>query len=163
MNLVEGRIIEQALDLKEHNFSQRTTELIKTKFSGYVNITIEGFDGLEEGTLIFREGKVIACVFEYLRYGIVVNGNSAIAQVFNAGAAKQGVFDIIAFRPTDAELTIAVNPKIRTSVDVTSNDIKKLTHAVFNPGYARKVLSIVMKSSSHKSEIMKKLGLGEMG
>ncbi|PIN98351.1 MAG: hypothetical protein COT90_04810 [Candidatus Diapherotrites archaeon CG10_big_fil_rev_8_21_14_0_10_31_34] len=163
MQLVEGRVVEQGMSLAEHDFSDRMIELIKTKFSGYVNLTIQGFDGLEEGTLIFREGKIIASGYEYLKYGISVNGNSAIAQTFNSAAAENGVFDIISFRPTDAELTIAVNPKIRLNVDVSAGDIKKLTKTKFNPAYARKVLSMVMKSSSHRGEIMKKLGLGEMG
>lgn len=163
MQLVEGRVIEQALDIKKHDFSNRMIELIKKKFNGYVNLTIEGFDGLEEGVLIFREGKIIASSYEYLKYGIAVNGNPAIAQVFNASAAGNGVFDVIAFRATDAELTIAVHPKIRLNVNVSSGDIKKLTHNKFNTSYARKVLSMVMKSSSHRGEIMKKLGLGEMG
>ena len=163
MQLIEGRMIEQALSIKETSFSGKASELIKKQFSGYVNLTIEGFDGLEEGTLIFREGAIIAAVYEYLKYGVSVNGNSAIAQVFNAGSAEFGAFDVVQFRSTDAELTIAVNPKIRVTVDVSPNDVSKLTHKSFNPGYARKVLSMVMKSSSHRSEIMKKLGLGEMG
>ena len=163
MKLVEGRVVEQALDLEQNKFSDRMVELIKSRFSGYVNLTIEGFDGLEEGTLIFREGKIIASAYEYLKYAVVVNGNSAIAQTFNAGVAKHGAFDIISFRSTDAELTIAVNPKIRIDVDVSPNDVKKLTHSAFNPSYARKVLSMIMKSSSKRSEIMKKLGLSSMG
>ncbi len=163
MQLVEGRVVEQTISLKQSAFSEKIVSLIKKKFNGYVNLTIEGFDGLEEGTLIFREGKIIACSYDYLKYGVVVNGNSAIAQVFNAGSAEQGVFDVISFRSTDAELTIAVNPKIRLNVDVSPSDIKKLTHKTFNPSYARKVLSMVLKSSSKRDEIMKKLGLGEMG
>ncbi len=163
MQLVEGRVLEQALNLKENDFSSKMIKLIKEKFSGYANLTIEGFDGLEEGTLVFREGKIIASSYEYLKYGISVNGNPAIAQVFNASSAETGVFDVVSFRSTDAELTVAVNPKVRLSVDVSSGDIKKLTHNTFNPAYARKVLSMVMKSSSHKTEIMKKLGLGDMG
>ncbi|PJA16143.1 MAG: hypothetical protein COX63_03515, partial [Candidatus Diapherotrites archaeon CG_4_10_14_0_2_um_filter_31_5] len=87
MQLVEGRVVEQGMSLAEHDFSDRMIELIKTKFSGYVNLTIQGFDGLEEGTLIFREGKIIASGYEYLKYGISVNGNSAIAQTFNSAAA----------------------------------------------------------------------------
>lgn len=163
MQLVEGKIIEQALDINKVKFSQKAVELIKRKFSGYTNITIEGFDGLEEGSLVFREGQVIACSYEYLKYGVVVNGGSAVAQVFNAGAAKHGVFDIISFRATDAELTVAVNPKVRVTFNVSPNDVNKLTHKEFNPAFARKVLSMVMKSSSKRSEIMKKLGLGAMG
>ncbi|MFH1663800.1 MAG: DUF2226 domain-containing protein [archaeon] len=163
MKLVEGRIVEQAVELQQNTFSDRMIDLIKTKFSGYVNITIEGFDGLEEGTLIFREGKIIASAYEYLKYDVTVNGDSAIAQTFNAGSAKFGVFDVISFRSTDAELTIAVNPKIRIDIDVSPNDIKKLSHSSFNSSYARKVLSMIMKTSSKKSEIMKKLGLSSMG
>jgi hypothetical protein len=163
VQLVEGRIIEQAVKLNQNNFSAKAIELIKQKFSGYMNITIEGFDGLEEGTLIFREGKIIASAYEYLKYGVIVNGDAAIAQTFNAGSASFGVFDVIAFRSTDAELTVAVNPKIRLSVEVSPGDIKKLTHKTFSSSYARKVLSMVMKSSTHRDEIMKKLGLGEMG
>jgi len=163
MQLIEGRLVEQALSLSEKSFSNSVIELIKKQFSGYTNLTIEGFDGLEEATLIFREGKIIASVYEYLKYGVIVNGNSAIAQVFNAGSAELGVFDVVSFRSTDAELTIAVNPKIRISVDVSSSDVNKLTHKGFNPAYARKVLSMVMKTSSHRPELMKKLGLGDMG
>ncbi len=163
MKLIEGRIQEQALDLKEHKFSQKVVNLIKEKFSGYAALTIEGFDGLEEGTLIFRSGKVIAASYEYLKYGVVVNGNPAIAQVFNAGSSEFGVFDVVSFRSTDAELTIAVNPKVRIDVSVSPGDINKLTKKKFNTAYARKVLSMVMKTSSHKTEIMKKLGLGSMG
>jgi len=162
MELVKGKPLLQGRKLKEVRFKDQIIELINQKFSGYVCLTIEGFEGVEEGTLIFRVGNIIASAYEYLKYGIIVNGDAAIQQVFNASAADYGVVDIIELGATEAELIIAVHPKTRTKLDIKTNDVKKLVPNSFNPNFAKKTLQVVMKQYSSSSELFKKFGFSEI-
>ncbi len=137
-------------------------ELIKKRFSGYVVATVEGFYGMEEGTLVFWSGKIIAASHEYLRYGVIINGDPAVSQAMNAFAAEFGVVDIVELSPTEAELILAVNPKTMAKTSVNPNDVKKLIPKKFSPEYAKKTLSIAFKKTPSKKEIFKRIGLDEM-
>ncbi|MEW6294919.1 MAG: DUF2226 domain-containing protein [Candidatus Diapherotrites archaeon] len=162
MDLIEGEVIEQGKNLKEIDFKGVIIKLINSKFSGYINLLIEGFDGLEEGTIVMRTGSIIASSYEYLKHGIIVNGNPAVPQFFNAAGAAYGVLDIYSFKPTDAELVIAVNPKVRVTIDIRQSDIDKLYKKIFSDVYAKKILAMVSEQKPSKYEALKKLGLGEV-
>ncbi|MFH1545548.1 MAG: DUF2226 domain-containing protein [archaeon] len=160
MDLIEGEMVQEGVSIDKINFRDAMKKLVREHFSGYVNITIEGVNGFEEGTIVLRAGSLVAASYEYMKYGVIVNGDAAIPQFFNASAAKYGIIDVVSFRATDAELTIAVNPKVRVGIEVKESDVDKLMHSKFNPAYARKTLALIKKKVPSRYTVMKKIGLG---
>ena len=77
MNLPVGEVLQQAISIKEINTKDLVISLLEKKFSGYAVITTDGFDGIEDGAIIFREGLAVAAFYTYDNFSISIYGNTA--------------------------------------------------------------------------------------
>ena len=63
MNLPIGEVVSQGINLKEVDGRRLVETFYDKNFSGYLVSTIEGFDGLEEGVLLFKGGSMAAAFY----------------------------------------------------------------------------------------------------
>ncbi len=163
MNMPVGEVISRNLNLREMDLRRLLEGFFDNKFSGYMVNTADGYDGLEEGILIFREGTLLAALYEYDLHGITVFGDSALAHVFNSFAAVYVVADIVSLTNQQVDLVTAFNDKSKLQKNVSKGDIGRLIPKVYSAEYARGVLTDVVKKEESKVDIFKKLGLSGLG
>src|SRR3989344_3524603 len=159
MNLPIGEVVSQGINLKEVDGRRLVETFYDKNFSGYLVSTIEGFDGLEEGILLFKEGALAAAFYEYDFYGITVFGDSAVPQVFNSFAAKNVVADVVSLSNQQVDLVTAFNDRGKLSKPLQKGEVSRFVVKYFSPDFAKKTLSEVVKESESKKDIFKKLGL----
>jgi hypothetical protein len=109
MNLPAGVAVKTGLDVASVDFGSLVKELESKKFDGYVCACVKGYNGLEEGTLVYEEGKIVACFYEYYAHSKTLYGTSAFTRIINASAAKFGVVEIYQLSHEQVQLIIAFN------------------------------------------------------
>jgi hypothetical protein len=155
MILPPGQSVKSAIDLASLDFPALLSELAKKKFTGYLAITVKGAGGIEEGTLIYDGGKIVACTYEYLRHNALVLGSGAFPRVVNASAAKKGIVDLFQLTSEQVKLTIAFNEQM---VFVPQeSDLANINPAEFSPFFEEQVCG---GRGEDKAQILKRLKLG---
>lgn len=109
MNLPSGAAVKTGLDLATVDFFALLRELQLKAFNGYLVVGVPGREGLEEGTLLFDTGKVVASIYEYLAFQRNYYGAEALERTLNAALAKQGVIDVFQLTPEQVQLVLAFN------------------------------------------------------
>jgi len=163
VNLPVGEVISRDLNLREMDVKRLVEGFFDKRFSGYLVATIDGYDGVEEGVLIFKEGSLIAALYEYDLHGITVFGTAALPHVFNSFAAVYVVADIVSLTNQQVELVTAFNDKSKLSKAVGRGEVGRLIPKVYSHEYAKAVLTDVVKKEESKVDIFKKLGLSGLG
>ncbi|VVC00594.1 Uncharacterised protein [uncultured archaeon] len=163
MNLPVGDLISRGVNLREIDIKKLIDGFYEKSFSGYLIVTLEGFDGIEEGVLIFKEGTLNAAFYEYDLYGITVFGDSAIPHIFNSLVAPYLIGDIIALSDQQVDLIAAFNEKSRLAKPVQRNDVARLIPKSYSTDLAKSMLGQYLKKEDSKKEIFKKFGLTSLG
>jgi hypothetical protein len=164
MGLPAEDIKQQGLELKDKRMIKELIASFLPTKSGYVVLTIEGYDGLEEGTIVFKGGSLYASMYEYLKYGITVLGDLALTRFFNAVAVKIGVIDVFDLSQDQAELAFKItNERALLTKGLKFGDLDKLIPAEYDDALAQKVLSHVIKKYEDKFDVLGKFGLTKAG
>lgn len=163
LNLPVGEVISKGMNLREIDARKLLDGFYEKEFSGYLIITLEGFDGVEEGVVIFKEGSLTAAVYEYDLYGVTVFGDAAVNHFFNALAAQYIVGDVVSLSNQQVDLIIAFNEKSKLNRSVSKADIPKLMQRLFSTAPAKSVLGQYVKKEESKRDIFKKFGLAGLG
>lgn len=163
MNLPIGEVLQQGISVKELDTKALVVSLIEKKFSGYVVVTIDGFDGIEEGAIMFKEGHMVGSFYTYDNFNISVFGNSALQQAMNALVAEKGIIDIVALSNQQVDLIIAFHDKVKVSVGIDKKNLDKIFPKSFSQEFAKKVLGDVIKEHESRKSVFKRLGLSELG
>ena len=77
MNLPVGTPKETGLKLSQEGLSQTALALSREGFTGYLVLTIEGVDGVEEAVLFFKGYEIIGALYEFTRYGNILAADTA--------------------------------------------------------------------------------------
>lgn len=164
MNLPSGNIAKQGVSLKETDLRKEIKDLSDKNFSGYIAVTLEGFDGVEEGILLFKKGFGVAAIYEYTKYGVTVLGDFALAQFFNGSASSYAVMDVIELTSSQIDMSIAFNEKIKISVPMNAKAVEKLYKKKFEDKYAKNTLEQALSKykKESKEDLFKKFGLAEL-
>lgn len=163
MNLPTGNIVEQGIKLNEFNLKQTMHALMGKKFSGYLVLTIEGVDGLEEGILLLKNGSLIASIYEYSKYAVKVFGDKAVAQAFNASTAQYGIVDVCNLSNQQVDLVVAFNDKIKLTRPIESKAIDQFIPKEFSREFAEESLAEVLQQEKEsKTDVLSRLGLSDM-
>ncbi|MFH0971878.1 MAG: DUF2226 domain-containing protein [Candidatus Micrarchaeota archaeon] len=158
MNLPAGIIVKTAIDVATIDFSALLKELREKAFNGYIAMTIQGISGMEEGTVVCDNGKIVASFYEYFKYNKQVLGDLAFQRVMNSSAAKHGVVDIFQLTNDQVQLILAFNE--RAICLPSETDIKRLKVEEFSPFFEEQVKETA--SVGTKDELMKKYKLGDV-
>ena len=160
MNIPVGEIIEENVSLKEVNLGKKLSGLMSKQFTGYVVLTVEGRSGIEEGLGIIKNGILIGGIYEYIRFGKIIYGDTAIAQLLNSGLAEFGVMDIGRLSKQQIELIIAFNERIELKNQLSQKELASATPKKYNAGAAETEFGEELKEKESKFDILKRIGLG---
>ena len=163
MNLPIGEMLSQGVNFKEVDGKKLVESFFDKKFSGYLVVTIEGVNGIEEGIILFKEGRIAGAFYDYDLAGITVFGDTSIPHVFNSFAAENVVADIVSLSNQQVDLVTAFNDKAKLEKPINKGQIRKLIPKVFSAQLAQSVLSGVSPEKDSKKDIFKKLGLTSLG
>jgi len=159
MNLPVGDIIGKGINLRKVDVRKLIEGFYDKGFSGYIVASLYGFDAIEEGVLLFKDGLPIAAIYEYEFYGVTIFGDAALPHIFNSFAADFIVADIVSLSNQQIDLVTAFNDKAKLGKVVQKSDVVRLMVKGFSRDLAKSVLSNVVSSVEDKSDIFKKLGL----
>jgi len=155
--LPPGQSVKTGIDLAGLDFQGLLKELARKAFTGYLSVMIRGAGGLEEGTLIYDSGKMIACTYEYLRYDKLLFGSDAFPRIANASAAKKGVVDLYQLSADQVKLITAFNDKMVFSPK--DSDMSAFHATDFSPFYEEQVKEPAKPEA--REQLLKRLKLWE--
>ncbi len=129
INLPPGNVVRKGIDLATIDFRALLRELREKMFNGYLSLSIQGGTGIEDGSLVFDSGKIVAAFYEYLKYGKDVVGDAAFVRILNASLASTGLLDIYQLSNDQVQLILAFN---EAAICLPSeNDVRKLQTTSF--------------------------------
>ncbi len=161
MNLPHGAPVKRAVDISVINFGALIKELKKKVFNGYLCEMVMGVGGIEEGVLLFDNGKIVAAWYDYLKYGKTIEGEGAIKRILNASAAKSGVLDIYQLTNDQVQLILAFNEKAIVVPDENSIINSKIEK--FSEFYENQIKEMIKSSEKEsETEVLKKYKLGDI-
>lgn len=155
--LPPGQSVKTGIDLAGLDFSGLLQELARKAFTGYLALMVKGAGGLEEGTIIYDSGKIIACTYEYLRHDKLMFGSDAFPRIANATAAKKGVVDLFQLSADQVKLITAFNDKMAFSPK--DSDLSAFHAAEFSPFYEEQVKDPAKPEA--REQLLKRLKLWE--
>ncbi len=163
MNLPVGEVLQQGIAVEEIDTKPLTLSLLDKRFSRHVAVTIDGFDGIEEAVVMFKEGFMVGSFYTYDNFNISVFGNSALQQAMNALVAERGIIDIVALSNQQIDLVIAFHDKVKVTVAIDKRQLEKIFPKGFSQEFAKKVLGGVVKQAESGKSGFKRLCLSELG
>lgn len=141
-----------------------TASFLKTffvpAFSGYVVVTAEGFAGMEEGVLFFRDGFPVGSAFSYDFFDVQVFGDASLDSFFNALAAKHGVVDVYRLSKQQIELILALDERTALNASFPAESLPKKVRSSYDPSFARSTVQGLDKMVTRSDELLKRIGLG---
>lgn len=159
MNLPRGKPLKQGIDVATTNFQSLLKEVRSKNITGYLSITIKGIGGIEEGTLVFDNGKVVGCAYEYLKYQKTFFGKDAFPRILNCTASKQGIVDVFTLELEQVHLIFVVNEGMIFTPDERTLD--KIKVDSFSPLFEEELKNSVQKES--KEDVLTKYKMSEIG
>jgi len=154
--LPPGQSIKTGIDLAGLDFPGLLRELSRKAFTGYLVIMVKGTGGLEEGTIIYDTGKIIACTYEYLRHEKLLFGSDAFPRVANAATAKKGVVDLYQLAQEQVKLITAFNDKMTFLPKET--DMSSFNATDFSPFFEEQIKETKPEDREH---LLKRLKLSD--
>ncbi|MCR4335466.1 MAG: hypothetical protein NUV57_02925 [archaeon] len=163
MNLPVGEIISQGVNFNEVDSKRLVQSLFEKNFSGYLIVAAEGYDGLEEGMLLFKQGSLVGAYCEYDLHGITIFGDDSIIHVFNSFAASFVIGDLVSLSNQQVDLVTAFNDKAKLDSPISKENISKLVPKVYSKELVESILSAVVHEKDNRKDVFKKLGLSGLG
>ena len=160
MNLPAGNPVELGINLKEVDLHGTLSNFFTANFSGYACVTIDGYDGVEEGVLVFKAGHPIAFSYSYLKHGKNLSGIQALPRTFNAFRARNGVMDVFSVTKDQLELILSFNSDAVLKQVLTQEELDRLMASAYTEGYAVQVLG--RKEEISKRDVLKRYGLSSV-
>ncbi len=166
MNLPSGELLRQAANAKQADYRRELMAQLAAGFSGYLVVTVEGLEGMEEGALFFRNGQFLAAVYEYPPQLITLASEEASRCCFNALAADYAAYDLVKLSNQQVDLVMALNEPYRLKNPVDRNGVARSFANSFSTSFAEKHLSQVRlqkRFAESRYNLLKRLGLHKLG
>ena len=166
MNLPSGEMLRQAASAKQADYKRDFLAQMGAGFSGYAVSTVEGVDGIEEGAAFFKNGQVVASVYEYQKHLVSVYAEEALRCCLNALASDYAVFDLVKLSNQQVDLILALNEAYRLKNPVDRGALPRLFAREFSTAPAEKHLAAFLlqkRFTDSKYNILKRLGLHKLG
>ncbi|MBI5635862.1 DUF2226 domain-containing protein [Candidatus Micrarchaeota archaeon] len=157
MNLPAGKALKTGLDAASIDFSSLVAELSNKKLIGFACVTIGDGSGIEEGVLVFDEGKTVASDYEYLKYGVTLFGKEAFKRIVNASNAKYGTIDVYQLTSEQLHLALSFNEQ---AIWVPSPNDLRVDKKSFDKSFEQQVIDEA--KNLDKSELLKKYKLSDV-
>lgn len=150
-----GVPVKLDVDVATVDFPALLEELGKKQFTGYLELTIKGKGGIEEGSLLLEKGKCTASSYYYYKHKTNLVGQKAVERYANAVNAKHGTLDI--FQLTDAKKQAPIEDAGAT---ITLKETNLMKTGKFSPEYEAELTS---ESNPSKEDVAHKYKIGDAG
>jgi len=145
------------LELKE--FSALLHDLHRRSFNGYVAWLGRGYDGLEEGILLFSRGDIVAASYEHLKYDYVIDGKDALEPAANVLVSKCPVYSVVALTIPKINLVLAFNEKAGLPAAITPKDFLELVPESYSDRWVKSIIKTLPPEDIDRIRILAKYGL----
>ena len=157
MRITAGNPLERGKDLSLTNANEYVSKLGQEKFNGYICVTIKGKRGIEEGVLLFHDGRIIASSYDYFYYKRTYQGETALERTANALASKLGIIDVFSLSSYQVQLVMTLNEEASLKKPLEPQNLK--IPDAYSTKYEDTLSVSVQQGQEQKTNLAKKLGL----
>ncbi len=109
MRISAGKVIDKGKATEEINAKEYILNLMNASFNGYITVTAEGNYGLEEGIIVFSEGKIVASSYNYFTFEKEFRAEEALKRSLNAFLNPRAIIDSYALESYQVQLFMTLN------------------------------------------------------
>jgi len=160
LNLPGGSPIEVGLPISKVDIVDTLKNFYKVQATGYFAVTIQGYDGLEDGALFLNEGVPVAAIYEYMKYKKYYYGDDALVRIFNACNAREGILDVYSLTPVQISMILKAK-ELHFDKARSKEGFKKFIVSTYSEKYAIQAIS-PSENTPNKFGILKKYGLSKI-
>ncbi len=157
MKLAVGTKIDYGIDISKISPKDYIKKLMESQFNGYLCVTIHGKYGIEDGTIVFHNGKITCAEYIYLSFDKIYKSDDALKRFFNAMLGF-GVLDCFSLTMHQSHLITIMYEENRLSEPFDIKKLEKEFPEKFEEKYEK--LVIPEKTKNRSIELRKRLGLG---
>ncbi len=163
MNITSGTPMEKGTSLGDIRPKEYMAKLMEEKFNGYTCVTIRGKTGIEEGVILFHNGSVVSCDYEYYKYNARFVAEEALARNLNAFIAPKGVLDSFSLSPYQIQLVMTLNEDCNLKTDIIGPSMLQFPEA-FSHAFEDALVGPVKKEDkgTERNVLLKRYGLSRM-
>jgi hypothetical protein len=166
MDLHLGKPIKEGMETETVDFQKLFPMLRQHKLNGYMSMDLMTSNGMEEATLLFREGEIIAAEYIYLAKEKTLYGEEALKQSFNACLGK-GTFDIhelqeeeiIAGREMNRQTVLKYKPSDKEIIEMIPESFQDKSLEEKRAEAALKAEAIKKSGGISREDVLKKYGI----
>lgn len=156
MKIPTGEPVERGTKIPKISPRHTIESLMKDKFTGYSAITIHGRTGLEEGIMIYKDGKIIGSEYMYFKYNKRYKSKEALMRSLNALNSRNGIIDTFKLTSHQIQLTKTMNEEAILFESIGKEELE--IPSSFTTGYEEELIEKKTKELT-KEELLKKYGL----
>lgn len=156
MKIPTGEPVERSIEIPKINPRHTIESLMDDGFTGYSTLTIHGETGLEEGIIVYKNGKIIGSEYAYFKYSKRFKSEKALERTLNAFNSRNGIMDTYKLTSHQIQLFKTMNEE---SILQEPIDKEKLE---LSSSFTTKYEEELMKKKTKKltrEQLMKKYGL----
>lgn len=163
MNITSGTPMEKGTSLGDIRPKEYMAKLMEKKFNGYACVTIRGRTGIEEGVILFHNGNIVSCDYEYYKYNARFVAEEALARNLNAFIAPKGVLDSFSLSSYQIQLVMTLNEDCNLKSDIISPSMLQFPEA-FSYSFEEALAGPVKKEDRgvERNVLLKRYGLSKM-
>jgi len=150
--------VTHAAPLEPPKFLDLLKDLGSRSFNGYVAWVGEGLDGLEEGTVVFLNGKAVAIGYTQLKYNRSFDGEQAVAPAMNVIRAKNVVYSVVSLTVPKVNLILAFNDKAKIS-PMPPEKLWSFVPKEYSDEYVRGIIKTLPPSDIDRIRVLAEYGL----
>jgi len=157
MKITAGNPLERGKDISLTNARDYLLKLLTENFNGYVCATIKAKRGIEEGVILFHNGRIVASSYAYFKYLREYQAEPAMERFLNAMMAKTGVIDSFSLSSYQVQLVMTLNEEasLKNPIDSETLQLPNSYTTKYEDELAKKVVA----ETGKQTQIMKNLGL----
>ncbi len=159
MDLPAGQKLEEGLKTSELKAESKLLSLMEARFTGYAIVTIEGYKGIEEGVLLFKQGAIIGSFYDYVNRDMEMLGDDALSRALNCLLARKGIMDVVALTEQQLDLITAFQEKILVKEPLDSKKVPRLIPAKYSENYAKQAMEGKKGEEKTRFDIFKRAGI----
>lgn len=160
-----GRMIKEGVDTDRIDFRRLFPILKEHNLNGYMALDLLTNNGVEEGTLLYRDGDIIAAEYRYLAKELVRRGDDALKSFLNGcmGAGNFDVYElsekeIVEAREKNRESVLKYKPTNKELFDLMPDTF---TESLLETERKVKISDATVKSAGgvSREDVLKKYGI----
>ncbi|GEM_PF-5188707 len=159
MKLPAGDVEIDASPTTRDGLKTQLLQLGRRSFNGYVSWLARGHDGLEEGVVLYQEGKIVAASYEHLKYGTVIDGEKALEPMANVAAGEGLVYSVVGLTLPKINLVLAFNEAAKLPKPIDPKNVADLFPKEYDNSIVLGIVHGLSQREQDRIKILAKYGL----